>query len=296
MKTLPAGLQAKLDSGATMLARCWLITRADGVRQGFTEHDEDIVLGDITCRAGSGLTGSETTQKFGLAVDSSEISGALADDTLNEADLAAGRYDAAVVELWLVDWSEPELRVLLAKGTLGDVRREGAVFTAEVRGLSERLTQESGRLYGTTCSADLGDARCKIDLAAAAFRGAGMVVALSAVSSFNASGLDDFDDGWFTAGKISFTSGANAGLSVEVKAHRKDGTVSVDLWQAMPEPIAVGDSFTVTAGCDKHFQTCHDRFSNVVNFRGFPHIPGNDFVISYPVQGAPGNDGKSRQN
>ena len=63
----------------------------------------------------------------------------------------------------------------------------------------------------------------------------------------------------------------------------------------MPEPVAAGDSFTVTAGCDKQFQTCHDRFNNVVNFRGFPHIPGNDFVISYPVQGQPGNDGKSRQ-
>jgi hypothetical protein len=33
----------------------------------------------------------------------------------------------------------------------------------------------------------------------------------------------------------------------------------------------------------------------VVNFRGFPHIPGNDFVIRYPVQGEPGNDGKSMQ-
>jgi uncharacterized phage protein (TIGR02218 family) len=77
--------------------------------------------------------------------------------------------------------------------------------------------------------------------------------------------------------------------------HRKNSIVTFELWQAMPEPVAAGDSFTVTAGCDKQFQTCHDRFNNVVNFRGFPHIPGNDFVISYPVQGQSGNDGKSRQ-
>jgi uncharacterized phage protein (TIGR02218 family) len=296
MRTIPSALQAKLDSGVTTLCRCWLITRTDNVRQGFTDHDEDIVLGDVTCRAGTGLSGSEATQKFGLAVDSSELSGALADDSLNEADLAAGRYDAAAVELWLVDWSEPSLRVLLAKGTLGEVRREGAAFTAEVRGLSERLAQDSGRLYSATCSADLGDARCTVDLTDAAFRGSGAVVALSAISTFSASGLDDFGDGWFSAGKLSFTSGANAGLSVEVKSHRKDSSVSFDLWQAMPEPIQAGDAFSVTAGCDKRFQTCHDRFDNVVNFRGFPHIPGNDFVISYPVQGAPGNDGKSRVN
>lgn len=124
MRTIPPALQTKLDSGVTTLCRCWLIARTDGVTQGFTDHDEDIGLGAVTC-AGSGLTGSEVTQKLGLAVDSSELSGALAGDSLNEADLAAGRYDAATVEIWLVDWSEPALRVLLAKGTLGEVRRAG---------------------------------------------------------------------------------------------------------------------------------------------------------------------------
>jgi uncharacterized phage protein (TIGR02218 family) len=288
-------MQAKLDSGVTSLCRCWVITRNDGVVQGFTDHDEDVAVGDVTCLAGSGLTGSEATQKLGLAVDASEISGALADDTLNEDDLAAGRYDAAGVEIWLVDWSEPSLRVLLAKGTLGEVKREGAAFVAEVRGLSQRLAEESGRLYTATCSADLGDGRCNIDLTGAAFRGSGSVAALKATSTFTATGLDDFDDGWFTAGKLSFTSGANAGLAMEVKSHGKGLSVVIDLWQAMPQLIAPGDEFTVTAGCDKRFATCHDRFNNIVNFRGFPHIPGNDFVVRYPVQGEPGNDGSSLQ-
>lgn len=295
MRLLPSALQAKLDSGVTTLCRCWLITRADGVTQGFTDHDEDILLGEVTCRAGTGLSGSEATQKLGLAVDGSELSGALADDTLNEDDLAAGRYDAAEVEIWLTDWSEPDLRVLLAKGSLGEVKREGAAFTAEVRGLSQRLGETSGRLYTATCAADLGDARCKIDLEDPAFRGNGTVDAVAATSTFAASGLDAFEDGWFTGGKLTFTAGDNAGLSVEVKTHRNDGGVTFELWQAMPETIAAGDTFTVTAGCDKRFATCHDRFDNIVNFRGFPHIPGNDFVIRYPVQGEPGNDGTSMQ-
>ena len=295
MRTIAPALQAKLDSGVTTLCRCWLIARQDGLTQGFTDHDEDVVLDAVTCRAGTGLSGSEAAQSFGLAVDASELSGALADDTLNEADLAAGRYDGAAVELWLVDWSEPDLRVLLAKGQLGEVRREGGAFTAELRGLSERLAEESGRLYTTTCSADLGDARCGVDLDDPAFRGSGIVAAPLAASRFTASGLDAFDDGWFTAGKLTFTSGANAGLSVEVKSHRNDGAVTLDLWQAMPEPIEAGDAFTVSAGCDKRFVTCHDKFANVTNFRGFPHIPGNDFVLRYPVQGEPGHDGGSMQ-
>jgi uncharacterized phage protein (TIGR02218 family) len=249
----------------------------------------------VNCRAGSGLTGSEVTQKLGLAVDSSEISGALAGDTLNERDLAAGLYDAATVEIWLVDWTEPALRLLLAKGALGEVRREGQAFTAEVRGLSDRLAQESGRLYTPTCSADLGDAHCGIDLVNSIFRGTGTVVGTSATSTFTASGLDGFADGWFTAGKLTFIGGANAGLSVEVKDHRKGSDVAFVLWQPMPEPIVAGDTFVVSAGCDKRFETCRARFNNAVNFRGFPHIPGNDFIIAHPLPGEPGHDGASRQ-
>ena len=214
---------------------------------------------------------------------------------MNEDDLAAGAYDAADVALWLADWSEPDLRVLIAKGTLGEVRRDGTAFVAEVRGLSQALGEERGRLYTSSCGADLGDGRCKVDLAAPAYRGSGVVVAVTAASSFTASGLGAFADGWFTAGRLSFTGGANAGLSIEVKAHRGGESARFDLWQAMPYPIEVGDTFTVTAGCDKRFATCHDRFDNIVNFRGFPHIPGNDFVLRYPVAGEPGNDGSSLQ-
>jgi uncharacterized phage protein (TIGR02218 family) len=295
MRTIPPALQARLDSGVTTLCRCWVIERADGVTQGFTDHDEDVVLSAVTCHANSGLTGSEVTQKLGLAADTSEVSGALADDALNEADLAAGRYDGAAVEIWLVDWSEPALRVLLAKGALGEVRRDGPVFTAEVRGLSDRLSQDSGRLFTATCSADLGDGRCTIDLDDPAFRATGIVISSAATSTFTASGLDDFDDGWFTAGKLTFISGSNSSLSVEVKSHRKGSVVSLVLWQAMPEPIAAGDAFIVTAGCDKRFETCRNRFNNAVNFRGFPHIPGNDFVIAHPLPGEPGYNGASRQ-
>lgn len=289
MRTIPSALQAKLSSGVTTLARCWIVTRRDGVVMGFTDHDADLTVSGTLCRAGTGLTASEATARLGLQVDGCEIAGALADDSLAEADLAAGRYDAAAIEVHLVDWSEPSLHVLLAKGVLGEVRREGLGFTAELRSLAHRLNEESGRLYTATCSADLGDARCTVDLTQAAFHGSGVVTSLAGASAFRASGLDAFADGAFTGGKLTFTSGANTGFAVEVKTHRValDG-VLIALWQAAPEPIAAGDAFSVMAGCDKRFATCRDRFVNSINFRGFPHIPGNDFVISYPVPGKQG--------
>jgi len=297
MRAIPSALQAKLDSGITTLCRCWVLTRRDGIKQGFTDHDEDILLDGVVCRAGTGLSASEATAQSGLAVTASEISGALNDDALSENDLAAGLYDAAAVEVWLVDWSDAALRVLLSNGTLGEVRREGAAFAAEVRGLADRLAEQKGRLYTASCSADLGDVHCGIDLTSATFRGTGAIVALTGTSAFTASGLSDFDDGWFTAGCLVWTSGANSDLAMEVKRHSVDGaTVSIELWQAMPQPLAPGDGFTVTAGCDKRFSTCRDRFANSINFRGFPHIPGNDFIVRYPVSGEPGNDGGSLQS
>jgi len=286
VRSIPPALQAKLDAGVTTLARCWIITRRDGVVMGFTDHDADITVAGILCHAGTGLNASEATARLGLQVDGAEIAGALADESLAENDLAAGRYDAASIEVHLVDWSDPSLSLLLSKGVLGEVRREGAAFTAELRSLAHRLNEESGRLYTATCSADLGDARCTVDLTDPALHGSGTVVSLAGTSAFHAAGLDAFADGLFTAGKLTFTSGANAGFAVEVKTHRValDG-VLIELWQQAPEPITIAEAFTVTAGCDKRFATCRDRFANSINFRGFPHIPGNDFVISYPVPG-----------
>lgn len=44
--------------------------------------------------------------------------------------------------------------------------------------------------------------------------------------------------------------------------------------------------------CDQRFETCRDVFSNTENFRGFPHMPGNDFVLAGPA--ASQNDGGKR--
>jgi uncharacterized phage protein (TIGR02218 family) len=294
MRPIPPLLQTKFDAGVTTLARCWKLTRRDGVVMGFTDHDCDLVIDGVSCRAGTGFTSSEAASRFNLSVDGTEVSGALADDLLTDADLAAGRYDAAEIETWLVDWSEPALKVLTARGRLGEVKREGQAFTAELRGLADLLSQESGRLYTAKCGADLGDNRCKVDLTAPALHGSGAVTAVEDTSILVCSGLDGFAEPLFSAGRLTWTGGANNGLSIEIKQHDlAAGHARLALWQAMPEPIAIGDTFTVTAGCDKRFATCRARFANTDNFRGFPQIPGNDFLLSSPTQGAPGNYGLS---
>ena len=293
MRVISPALQARLDSGVTTLCHCWKLTRRDGVVQGFTDHDCDLVVDDVTYRAGTGFTSSEATSRFDLSVDGAEIAGALADVSLSDGDLAAGRYDAAQVETWLVDWSDVSLCVLTARSTLGEVKREGQAFSAELRGLADALSQDTGRLFTARCSADLGDMRCKIDLVAAGLQGEGSVTAVESTSTVLASGLNDFSEGVLTGGELTWTGGSNAGLSVEIKEHRvATSQARLSLWQAMPEAIAAGDTFMISAGCDKRFTTCRARFNNAANFRGFPHIPGNDFVVASADAGA-ANDGGS---
>jgi uncharacterized phage protein (TIGR02218 family) len=296
MKSVPQALQAHLDTGTTTLAWCWRLTRNDGAKLGFTDHDHDLAFDGTVFEAATGFTASEMKDALGLSVDNLEVTSALSSESLDEDALAAGLYDDAAVEIWRVNWADPAQRVLMRSGSLGEVRRAGAAFTAEVRGLAHYLQQPKGRLFQSGCDADLGDARCGIDLADPAFRGTGTVLGASAARLLTASGLEAYAAGWFTRGLVAFTTGANAGRSQEVKRHTLAATTAtIELWQPMALAIAPGDAFTVTAGCDKRLPTCQSKFANAVNFRGFPHMPGNDYVLAVAKPGEPVATGRGTQ-
>jgi uncharacterized phage protein (TIGR02218 family) len=279
MKALSPELAAHLASGTTTLCWCWRVVRRDGVAMGFTDHDKTLTFDGTTYQAASGFTASDIKDSLGLAVDNLEVTGALSSTTLTDGDLAAGRYDDARIEIYRVNWSDTSQRLLMRSGSIGEVRRSGTGFTAELRGLAHYLQQPKGRLLQLTCDADLGDARCKIDLSSPAFRGAGTIIAASSARRFTVSGLDTFETGFFSRGLLTFTSGASEGLKIEVKSHMKlGGADAVELWADAEGPPAEGDEFIVTAGCDKRIETCKARFSNVINFRGFPSMPGNKFL------------------
>jgi uncharacterized phage protein (TIGR02218 family) len=286
VKILPAGLQDHLDEGATTLCWCWRIARRDALVQGFTDHDEAVVFDGVAYEAASGMTASEVQSSLGLAVDNLNVQGALSSAGIDEAALAAGLYDNAAIEIWRVNWAAPAQRVLMRKGTLGEVKRGAHGFAAEIRGLAQALNRPVGRAFGHSCDADLGDTRCTVDLDDAAFRGSGTVASAIDARRFAVTGLDGFASGWFAQGLLSWTSGANDGRSMDVKRHAVSAAaVGIELWRPMSETVAPGDTFTIAAGCDKQFATCKAKFANQENFRGFPHMPGNDAVLSYPAHG-----------
>lgn len=287
MRTVPEFLRAKLSSGVTTLAHAWRVTRRDGLVRGFTDHDRDLSFGGVEYRAATGFVAGATDKSADLSADSSGAEGVLSDDAIPDEDLEAGLWDGARVDIWRVDWSEPSLRVHTFAGRFSEVRRGEGGFIAELRGLQAACEAPFGRVFSRFCDADVGDARCGVDLTAGIYRGAGTVSAVTGARTFAATGLGAFADGWFTRGLLTWTDGR----SVEVVAHRVAATL-VSLEVAEGAAVA-GATFTVTAGCDKRFATCRAKFENSVNFRGFPHMPGGDAVVAGADPGQP-MDGGSR--
>ncbi|NEY89290.1 DUF2163 domain-containing protein [Tabrizicola oligotrophica] len=284
-----------LAGGVTSVCHCWLVTRTDGERLGFTDHDGDLSFDGHVFRASTGLSAGALQQTTGLSVDNSEAVGALSDASVSEADLAEGRFDGAEVQSWLVNWADVTQRMVEFRGNFGEVTRKAGAFRVELRGLTERLNQVQGRVYQAGCGAVLGDGRCGINLASAAYRHAAEIAEIDVLGRLRIESGTSYADRWFERGQIEVLSGSSAGMAVMIKGDRLTGSGRVlDLWHGTGATLAVGDSIRLQAGCDRRAATCRDKFGNFANFRGFPHVPGEDWLTAYPASTTL-NDGGSLQ-
>lgn len=282
MRLISQELQDSLNSGCTTMCRCWIVTRKDGLRLGFTDHDGDLVIDGVVCASGAALDAGAVQSATGLSVDNGQVRGALQSENISAADIRAGRYDQAEVRHYLVDWRRPEAHVMLFRGYLGEIRHGPAAFEAELRGLSAALNNPVGRVYLRQCDAVLGDGRCGFDLGAAGFVAEALVLAaeqrhlLVAVTS-------DRPAGWFARGSVHFGQGVRMDVVADTLAAA--GQRNLGLWREPEFPVVPGDVVSLQAGCDRTAETCRNKFNNFINFRGFPHLPGDDWVTAYPGQG-----------
>lgn len=283
MKNLSPALQAHLAAECSTAAYLIKITRGDGVVRAFTNHDRDIVVGGVTYKADGAFNPSALVSDDKLATDNLAVTGILNSADVTEADLDAGRYDLARVDVYLCNWADLAQGVVqLRRGWLGEVTLRDTQYVAELRGMHDLLQREWGDYYTAECRHDLGDARCTVALGP-------LTVSGSVTAAVDAAHFTDAARGeaesWFNYGKLLWTGGANSGLAVEVKQWDAAAR-QFTLWLPMPQAIAAGDAYTVVAGCDKRFATCKNKFSNQIHFGGFPHMPGVDKILQYP-------DGKS---
>lgn len=285
-------LNAHLKTGTTTVCRVWSVVRQDGTAYGFTDHDLDIEFEGLTYKAGSGMTARALQQTSGLSVDNTEALGALSDLALKEEDILAGRFDNAEVKAWLVNWANPLQRKLLFRGSFGEVVRSGGAFRVDLRGLSEALNQPKGRVFHRACSAVLGDTACRKDLTQAGYSAEAPLETVVNRARVTFAGLSQFEDGWFESGRFVVLTGTAAGLVGHVKSDRKTAMGrEIYLWQNIGTTLAAGDVVRIEAGCDKLSSTCKNKFVNFDNFRGFPHIPGDDWLSAYPASDKLSNGG-----
>lgn len=282
MKTLRAAYETALESGVTTLAWCLRIERTDGVVLRFTSHDRSILMSNGTVYAPDQGSADVTAvrQESDLQAATFDLESALVPNGVARADLAAGLFDHAALYLFRTLWDDPvEDDEAIAKGYWGQAELRDERYVTEFRSLATLLEQETGRVHGSTCDADLGDSRCKVDLAALTV--SGTVTGVTDAGEFTDSNRTEADD-YFGAGLVAFTSGANAGIEREVD-NFSGGTFG--MWQAFPFAIAVGDTYEAKPGCRKRFQAdCIDKFDNAINHQGFPHLPGRDAVNKFGGQ------------
>jgi uncharacterized phage protein (TIGR02218 family) len=290
VKQIPAALQAHLDSGGTRMVPCWYLKRRDGATLRGTEATRDLVLttGDFdipgTYKATSNITASDIRYSRDMSVDNSEVTGGLDVDglalSIDAAEAEGGRFDGAGVLLFLCRWDAPDDgQIILQRGTLGILQQDSdGQYKAELRGLAQALQKPMVPTYGPTCDADLGDSRCGVDVEALTISSSVESVSDGSRARFTDS-TTGFASGYFSGGHLTWDSGENQGLSMDVRSF--DGEAFV-LTEPMSYEITAGDQYSIYPGCDKTRATCAGKFNNIVNFRGFPDIPGRDALVKGP--------------
>ncbi|HMU15808.1 MAG TPA: DUF2163 domain-containing protein [Thauera aminoaromatica] len=292
MKTITGGMATHLAEEVTTLALLWRIVRQDGIAFFFTTHDEDIQYptgspSDLYKAAG-GFSQSAISNQAGMNVDDVEVTAFFDDESISVEELRAGLFDGAEVFMSAVNYKDLSLgEVKLRRGWIGEcIATPEGRFKTELRGLTELLQEQHGQVYSPECRADLGDTRCGVDLAA--YTSSVTITSVIDRRQFTVSGAASDDPTYYAGGLFTFTSGPNAGRAMEIaqwglgSPEGSPATPLVTLFLPVGYTPQVGDTGTMTPGCDKTTVTCQARFANLLNFRGEPYLPGVDAMLLYP--------------
>lgn len=263
------------------LAKVWKITRTDGTIFRFTSHDVQLVVLGETYTPNAAPNPSARRREAGIKEHDLDFRGVISSTAITSADLIAGRFDDAQIDERLVDWRFPWAGVFaFSRYWVTKIVYDGEKFHAGITGLARWLRPRFGDVYGRTCRFNLGDANCGVAVPSVAsvvvegtMDGEGKRIIRATTASLSAG----YADGYFAFGKVVFTSGANNGLTGEVKGY-VSSTRQITLQLSMPFVVAAGDTFTIYAGCPKTTTGCKS-FSNIARFGGFPFIPTTDRVL-----------------
>lgn len=258
----------------TSLAFCWRLERRDGAGLALTSHDQRIERGGVAYTPSPGMIPAAIVRRRGLEPQSSEIDGAVSDEALTDDDLELGRWDGARVTLEALDWSAPDADgLLLTSGEIGPIAVADGGFTAELVGPAAALDAPACPTTSSECRARLGDRQCRVDLSGRRLEAVLVEQAEGRLMTSPAANED------FAAGEVVVVSGPMSGFRSPII--NVEGGAAI-LRDPPRRAIGAGARLWLSQGCDKTFATCRERFGNAINFRGEPHLPGNDLLTRYP--------------
>lgn len=280
-RTTSAALAAHLAGRAHTLAVMVRIDLANGETLALTDHDRvlafDLGDGSADYEPWTGIMPSDVVLSAGFEVSNFELAGPLG-ATVTRTGVLGGKYRAAIVRLFVVNWADLSMGAArIMRGSVAVSRVEGSRFVFEVRNAMEAFQQTWGRVLSGICSAEFGDAQCTV----ARTPVAATVSAAGDGFRFTVDIGGDHPDDWFNLGTASFLTGDLAGTA-EARIFDYDGaTGAIELYEPLIAAPQVGDTLTLYRGCsrllksdDASLPTCLS-YANVLNFRGFPEVPGS---------------------
>lgn len=293
-RTLTAAMASHVAGSAHTRARMLRLDMVDGSTVAVTDHDRllafDLGDGSADYSPRTGIVASDLALSTGFDADDVEVTGPLVEAAteawhVTKTMVEGGRFDDAEARFFEVNWSDLSAGAAkLLKGRVVLAEVIGGRFKLAINSEIARFAQETGRTITGFCDADFGDTRCGF----AVVQVAATVTAVTGARQFTISFAGTYADDYFNLGLVRFTSGELDGCRpVEVFdwASGGAGAGTVALWAELPEAPGIGDTLEISQGCGKTRAACL-AFDNVVNFRGFPDVPGSDQVLRYANPGA----------
>lgn len=252
---------------------------------GFTSIDLILVIGGIVYRPFTGFDASAVQMSQGLEkTDSQVLAGILDASGMSRQEIEAGIYAGAEVRRFLVNYldlpssfdpvSNPKF-LELPRSYLAEFKRNNLGYEAKAKDELSKLDRLIGETTSMTCRANLGDDRCRVNLAG--FTHNVTVEHVDSRRKFAITG--EFPKNYFDRGRLKFTSGNNIDVHRDIGFHA--GTHLI-LYEPLPFDVAQGDNLTVVAGCLKTELACVVKFRNFANFVGEPDIPTTDLAVNTP--------------